>query len=189
MVEVVRADSGEPLERVIELSQEYAAWVVAEAKRRYPGLDADAFASERDYDDVRKKYPGEHVPPHGCVLLASDRGVACGCVAVGRLTKTICEMRTLYVRPSFRGSGVGRRLAEASIEEARSLGYRRMRLDTLAFLGSAQRLYLSLGFRRAKPYHAVPPALKNRIRFLELDLEQGVSPRISEGVSRRGRTA
>ena len=170
MTEVVPAQSGEALNRFIELSQEYVDWIMAEAKRRYPGLDIGRFTSERGYEDVSKKYPGEHVPPNGCVLLATSNGKACGCVAVGRLTKTICEMRTLYVRPAYRGSGVGRRLAEASIAQARGLGYRRMRLDTLAFLETAAALYRSLGFEETKPYHRVPPALRGRIRFLELVL-------------------
>jgi len=168
VIQVVPAQTGEPLERFIELSQEYVDWINSEVRRRYPGLDIGEFNSERGYDDVRKKYPGEHVPPKGCVLLATSGDEACGCVAVGRLATTVCEMRTLYVRPACRGAGIGRRLAEASIEQARRLGYRRMRLDTLAFLDPAMRLYRSLGFREIPPYHRVPPQLKNRIRFLEL---------------------
>ncbi len=169
-MEVVPAQSGEALRQFIALSQEYVAWMVSEVRRRYPELDIGEFASEHGYDDVLKKFPGEHVPPDGCLLIALSGREACGCVALGRLTKTACEMRTLYVRPAHRGMGVGRRLAEASLGEARTLGYLSIRLDTLAFMEGALGLYHSLGFRDIPPYRDVSPSLRRRIRFLELKL-------------------
>jgi len=170
LFEVAPARSGEALEMFVELSEEYVTWITAEVKRRYRGLDVEAFNAERGYDDIRKKYLKEHVPPRGDLLLAVSGKEACGCVAVGRLTKTICEMRTLYVRPAFRGEGLGRALAVASVEQGRRLGYRRMRLDTLSFLEGAIGLYRSLGFRETKPYHGVSGALEGHIRFMELSL-------------------
>ena len=79
--------------------------MIMEILERYPELDLPEFNSELDYDDVRKKFPGEHIPPDGCLLIAMKDGVATGCVALARLTATICEVRTLYVRPSVRGAG------------------------------------------------------------------------------------
>jgi ribosomal protein S18 acetylase RimI-like enzyme len=170
VIEIVLAQAREALEHVITLSQEYVTWMVAEIRERYPDLDIHEFTAEHDYDEIRKKFPGEHVPPDGCLLIALSEENVCGCVALGRLTSTICEMRTLYVRPACRGMGVGRKLAEASLAEARKFGYSYVRLDTLAFMDSALSLYRSLGFYEVAPYRDIPASLKQYIRFLELDL-------------------
>ncbi len=79
-------------------------------------------------------------------------------------------MKRLYVRPAYRGLGIGRALAEALIAEARAIGYRRMRLDTGDWLLEATGLYRSLGFREIGPYYPVPEDLQPRLTFMELDL-------------------
>jgi ribosomal protein S18 acetylase RimI-like enzyme len=170
MIEIVAAQTGDALEHVITLSQEYVTWMLAEIRERYPDLDTNEFTSEHDYDDVRKKFPGDHVPPHGCLLLALNDDQVCGCVALGRLTQDICEVRTLYVRPAARGMGAGKRLVEAALDQARTFGYSVARLDTLAFMDSALKLYRSLGFYDIEPYLDVSMSLKRYICFLELSL-------------------
>src|SRR5215468_8995328 len=123
MIEIVPAQDGEALEHIITLSHEYVTWMISEIRVRYPELDINEFTSEHDYDDIRKKFPGEHVPPDGCLLIALKGEEVCGCVALGRLTESIGEMRTLFVRPACRGTGVGKKLVETALTEARKFGY------------------------------------------------------------------
>jgi ribosomal protein S18 acetylase RimI-like enzyme len=144
--------------------------MVAAIREHYPELDLAEFTSEHEYDDLRKKFPGEHVPPYGRLYVALSDGQAGGVIALGRLSNSVCEMRTLYVRPAFRGMGMGRRLVDTILSDAREIGYRHMRLDTLGFMDSALKMYRALGFQDIVPYRDVSDSLTQYIRFLELDL-------------------
>ena len=95
--------------------------------------------------------PGKYAPPDGCVMLADREGEIEGCVALRKVSVELCEMKRLYVRPHARGSHLGRRLVERSIAEARSAGYREMRLDVMEKSVSARRLYAAFGFVPAEP--------------------------------------
>lgn len=104
--------------------------------------------------------PGEYAAPAGQLLLALVDGQVAGCGAFRALHDVdhanACEMKRLYVRPAFRRFGLGRRLAEALMDEARRCGYSVMLLDTLDDMETARELYASLGFVETAPYYFNP---------------------------------
>ena len=100
--------------------------------------------------------PGEYSPPDGCILLAQSDDEFVGCAALRPLENRICEMKRLYVVPGHRNRKIGLALAEAVIDQARTCGYERMRLDTLESMTAARALYHSLGFRPIEPYRYNP---------------------------------
>jgi len=147
----IRAAAEDDLASVRDLLHEYEASLGV-------SLDFQGFA-----DEVAR-LPGAYAPPGGALLVASDEA---GCVALRRIDEQTCELKRLYVRPAWRGHGLGRQLTLAALDRARELGYRHVRLDTLPGMERAQALYAELGFREIAPYRTnpVPGA-----RFLELDL-------------------
>jgi putative acetyltransferase len=111
--------------------------------------------------------PGDYARSRGRLILARVAGEPAGCIALRPLGRDDAEMKRLYVRPAYRGMGIGRVLAECIVDEARGLGYRFLRLDTLPAMGEAQRLYAALGFADCAPYNDNPIA---GVRFMALEL-------------------
>ncbi len=111
--------------------------------------------------------PGKYAPPQGRLLLGWRDGSVMGCVAMRPIDASRCEMKRLYVRPSTRGTGLGRDLALRICDEARAAGYRQICLDTLTTMTAARAVYEALGFRPIEPYvfNPLPGAM-----FLGLDL-------------------
>jgi ribosomal protein S18 acetylase RimI-like enzyme len=119
------------------------------------------------FDQERAGLPGAYARPTGRLMLARVDGVAAGCVGLRQIGEGVCEMKRIFVRPSHHGTGLGRRLATAVIDEARRAGYLTMKLDTLPSMQAAIGLYRSLGFRDTTAYTHNPI---DGARFMELIL-------------------
>jgi len=122
----------------------------------------------QDFDKELAGLPGDYVPPEGRLLLVKRSGESAGCVALHKLEGNVCEMKRLYVRQKFRGRGLGGALAKTIIDEARKIGYRRMRLDTVEpVMKDAVAMYRKLGFKEIAPYRQNP--IQGAL-YMELDL-------------------
>ena len=159
MLRIVPVLSKETLLQTRDLFHEYAA---------IPGVAPCV----EDFEKEVASLPGFYAPPAGRLLLAlqesrGSSGEAAACVALRKLDQDTCEMKRLYVRPAFRGAGAGRELVKVLIAEARSIGYRRMLLDTRPSMKEAHKLYRKIGFREFSSYqkNPIPGAL-----FFELPL-------------------
>jgi ribosomal protein S18 acetylase RimI-like enzyme len=142
-IRYLKAESGEHLEITKKLFMEYAR-------------SLEFSLGFQDFEEEIAGMPGHYGPPDGCILLVYVGDEAAGCVALRKLEKGICEMKRLYVRPEYRGQGIGKALSEKVIEEAMRIGYHKMRLDTLASMKEAISIYRRQGFREIKPYRYNP---------------------------------
>ena len=111
----------------------------------------------QNFDKELAELPGDYAPPHGRLLLATSDQRPAGCVALHALDSQVCEMKRLYLRPGFRGKGLGRALVERVMQDARQVGYIKMRLDTVEpVMKDAVAMYRRFGFREIAPYRENP---------------------------------
>ncbi|MBC8246387.1 MAG: GNAT family N-acetyltransferase, partial [Deltaproteobacteria bacterium] len=110
MLQIIQATAGDQLAIARDLFKNYAASL---------DFDLDFQNFEQELNDL----PGDYAPPQGQILIARLKEKTAGCVALRKFDQSCCEMKRLYVRPEFRGSGVGRALADAIIAQAREAGY------------------------------------------------------------------
>lgn len=154
-MKLLLAKSESDIKEARTLFEEYAAWL---------GINL----CFQNFDQELAALPGEYGPPDGRLLLAFEDDHLAGCIALRKIRATTCEMKRLFLRPEFRGRGLGRVLVERIIEEARQIGYTQMCLDTLpGRMDQAIALYKSIGFKEIEPYYNNPVA---GATFMELRL-------------------
>ena len=159
MCEIFEALTPEQIEHVRNLFLEYRAQLPVDY-------------CFKKFDAEIAGLPGDYAPPRGRLLLATVVGQPVGCIALRPFpVDGVCEMKRLYVRPTFRGGNLGRKLAERLLDEARALDYRSMRLDSYApLMQSAVALYRKMGF------YEIPPDPLERTEgliYMELPLPKG----------------
>ena len=168
-ITVTDATADEQLDAVRALMRSFVAW---HRERHVADLRLiDGYFDGAAFDKEVAGLPGKYGRPEGRLLLASVDGMAAGCVALRSLGDGSSEMKRMFVYPEFRGRGVGKVLAVRLIDEARSSGYRTMRLDTSVRQLEAITLYERLGFTRIGPYYELPDELVDWLVFMELSVQ------------------
>lgn len=146
-IRLVAVESAALRKAARELLEEYLRWVADLAKQSYGlAFDVDAMVAS-DVEDAAKFYP-----PHGRFYLVEYAGEYVGVGCLKRLVQGVGEVQRMYVRPHVRGVGAGRALVERLVEDARSIGYTSLRLESLKVLSTAHNLYRSMGFKEIEPY-------------------------------------
>jgi len=143
MCQLIEVSKTEDIQIVRELFGEYAVAI---------DVDLTFQNFEQELIHIAEMY----MPPKGALLLAKHEGAPAGCVGLRRINTRRCEMKRLYVRPTFRGKGIGNALCRKIISKGRQLGYREMLLDTLSSMMGAQKLYRTHGFKETVPYYHNP---------------------------------
>ena len=155
MIEIRQAETEHDIESARTLFREYETWL---------GMSL----CFQGFEEEMANLPGKYAPPEGRLYLAFVDDELAGCIALRKFEDGICEMKRLYLRENARGQGLGNQLIEKLIDEARSIGYSKMRLDTYPpKMGKAVRLYESHSFYPIESYYHNP---HEGVLFMELDL-------------------
>ena len=155
MVNIFQAETAVEIESARKLFREYEEWL---------GLDL----CFQGFEDELRNLPGKYAPPEGRLFLVNYNEQLSGCVALRKLENGVCEMKRLYVRENARGHGLGKMLIKKLIDEARLIGYAKMRLDTYSpMMAKAVKLYASHGFNEILAYYANP---HDGVLFMEMQL-------------------
>jgi putative acetyltransferase len=142
-INIIPADFSKHLLLIKSLFEEYASTLGF-------SLDFQNFADEINTINIM------YSPPEGNVYLAFADQTPAGCIAVRKLEKNICEMKRLYVKPKYRGFGIGKSLAQKSIQFAKESDYKLIKLDTVRSMSEAIGMYKKMGFIQTAPYNSNP---------------------------------
>ena len=168
MTEIVRATSAEHFAQFQVLVDELMSWDSSMSAQI--GLDVDVIL------DFLYKQPGDIASEQAQVdvFLATHEGGLAGCGALKHFSKEAAELSRLYVRPAYRGRGIGNAILQVILARARARGYKNVCLETAIFMTDAHALYRSLGFQATEPFRQVPEGLEAAELFMELRLAEAI---------------
>lgn len=166
MLSVTQVTTSAQIAAVQELWREFRVWSESLLEPQLRELDT-AFDN---FEEELAGLPSPYSPPGGSLLLATHQSQPAGAIAFRPLTATAAELKHLYVRPAFRGQGIGQALVQTLLTEARRLGYRQLVLDSIVSMKAAHALYYASGFHNIDCPANFPDYLKPWIIFMECDL-------------------
>lgn len=155
MYEIIEVNNDELIAETKLLFLEYEKWL-------------NVSLCFQGFEDEVQTLPGKYAPPDGRLYLVKSEESYCGCIALRKLEDSICEMKRLYLIEKTRGKGIGNTLVAKIVQDAKTIGYKKMRLDTIKEkMPKAVEIYTKHGFVEIKPYYHNP---NPHTLFMELDL-------------------
>ncbi len=167
MLRIYQVETDEDKNHVRDLFWEYLQWANSNVNKEF-GVDFDIETIlEQDMLELEKFYP-----PYGRLLLADHENKVAGLACMRRIREDIGEVKRMYVYPEFRGEGIGKELLKVLLDEARKIGYPRVRLDSARFMKEAHSLYRSMGFHDIDPYpeSEIPEEFQLNWIFMEIEV-------------------
>jgi GNAT superfamily N-acetyltransferase len=167
MTDFHQAQTATDFEQVKELFTEYMQWIHLKLNEEY-GIDFDVKSKvAQDMTELDM-----FSPPSGRLILLTLGSELVGLGCLRSIGDKLGEIKRMYVRPKFRGRGIGRDLMEYLFQQAKMIGFRSLRLDSTKFMDIAHSLYLSCGFKEIEPYaeSEIPEELHEHWVFMEKDL-------------------
>lgn len=167
MIHIIVANQDQHTQSVRELFWEYLQWANAKVQVNF-GVSFDIAAMLEDDMNTLDKF----MPPKGRLLLGYVEDEPMGIACLKALTNSVAEVKRMYVRPHARKRGLGRALLNQLLEEARQIGYERVRLDSARFMTEAHQLYRTKGFREIQAYEGseIPKEFQKNWIFMEINL-------------------
>ncbi len=165
MLRIFQAETDEHKEHARELFGEYLQWANAMLSQEF-GISFDIKSIlEQDMAGLDK-----FLPPTGRLLLAQYDKQYAGIGCLRKIREDVGEIKRMYVRPSYRGQGIGRAILQGLVEQAWLVGYKRIRLDSALFMKEAHAMYRAVGFTKIEPYpeSEIPPEFRRNWIFMEL---------------------
>ena len=164
MLVITQVQSNVEITAVQDLIREFTTWAFSITD------DINQAPTFEKLEEELATLPGIYSPPHGRLLLAMQNEQPAGCIALKGHDDLICELKRMYVRPAFRGQGIGRALVRTLTEEARLAGFERMILDSHISMKKAHEIYQAFGFKKVSPPDDFPEKFKSIVVFMECEL-------------------
>lgn len=164
------ADPDSHRDALLQLNIEYLSWTGAEIEKLFDlsFIDLTGVLVPEYVNSTIDKVCGDP-PPRGVFYLVEYDGLVAGMGGLRTVRDGVCELKRVYVRPTFRGKQLGETILHRMLDDASNFGFQKMVLDTGPFMRSAHRLYEAAGFSDCPPYPEaeVPAALHHGWRFME----------------------
>lgn len=165
MLSVRQIETAHQIVAAKHLVRGYFEWVFA----LVPGSETDP--TFKGWEDELKTIPGQFVPPAGRFLLAELDGQIAGCIVLKPVSTDTCELKRLFVHPSYRGKAIGQELVKAFLVDARASGYKHAVLDSHVSMTGAHAIYRQMGFSVVSAPENFPEELKGSVIFMQRDLD------------------